>query len=331
MNVDLAPWPSLREEVRLVREGLKKELAHLQTALFDQREVSSGKSLSAFEGRVSQTIAKVDKDVAGLRGEVDERLTTLEKRVHILEERIKVLVAAKQQLEEKESKRPVSALAASVIMAVTFLAVLLIARESLELSIPRAVIIALVVVVVGAAAAHGVHSLGLSEVWMLRIGLVAALAIGAVAAVIIEAGAGSGPAWRRSLLVVVSAAAAGAAFGAVYGFVVTAEERRRRRLLLDAVNGISAAENELRRVIPAETQLLRAAQVALVEDASNNCQIAKDHFVRRAAQLIQETPQAKRKELEAEVKKLLALLEGKIRTHLANTGEPKNWPSRVAK
>ena len=162
MDIDLAPWPGLHETNMRVKESLDRELAHLRSELFDAPVEASEKTLDAFQARTSQTIAKIDRDVTSVRSEVDERLTGIDKRIPILEERMSGLERAKTNLESQTTVRAVSPGAAAVITAAMFLVALLVARESLDLALPRSLILAIVVVASGAGAAHGAHSLGLT-------------------------------------------------------------------------------------------------------------------------------------------------------------------------
>lgn len=325
MAEELTAWPGLREEIRSVREALDSELGYLHNDLFDPHVVAARKTLKEFASRVSQTVAKVDRDVARLRAEVDERLQSLEEREEVLEKRAAGLTRAKEQLEADMGPRPVSFGAVVFVQLSVFLAAVVVVRASLDVTLARAAIIGLIVVSAGAIGAHGAHAIGLDGALMRWGGVFAAVALAGLGTLAVESGAGDAPEWRRGVVVVVAAVAAAATFAAVYGFIITGRERLRRRLVDDAVNGVAAAENELRRVVPIEQRLLKAAQVDLGELASNNCRIALEEFSRRAAQLVAESPTTTQQALGKEYATLTRTLEGKVKIHLADPGQPDAW------
>jgi len=320
------PWPGLRESLRtVVRDLDNRSLGHLRTSLFDTKLGQSEQTLVAFQGRASQTVAEIDMLVAPARDEVDKLIEWVRDRETQLQKRIAGLELSTKVLEQAEGGRATSVGAAAAMLIATT-AVVVAVGLMLDLSVWRATVAGLVATTVGAVAAYGGHALELRGA-TLRFGCLAAAGavVGIAATAIVDEPLRSAPELRKGAFVLLAVAGAAAAFSAAYGVVTSGVERRRRRHLQDARNGLVAAKTELTNFLPQEAHLLSAAAVLLGELASNSCRIARELFVERSAQLIEEADPSDRARLQGESDRLLKELDTKIGRHLENPGAPDIW------
>jgi hypothetical protein len=309
-QADLSNWPDVRASIEVLAGRLPIVLGYLDT-MYCEPQDQAAHTLQSLHSTADGVIKEIDVEVSHVRPRVKATLAAVEARTSAVNQRKSRLEAGKRELDRPESPAvgPQAAIATALVIMIT----LAVVGGLLDLDVTQHVALVVTPAAAGIAAATGANALGLtSRSQLLGVAGLAIVFTGLITWLVDERTRAT--AAEAAALIGIAVIAVLPIFGVVLGVYRTREERQRRRQLMDATNGIVAADHELQHVLPDVSKSMVAALEWLDELQHNFALTVRAKFAKASDDVV--TARNGGKKLADEREALLAAMDAAIEGHL---------------